>query len=340
MGTEAKAGPGDGRVWLLATCLSFLIAAAFLASLSIGPAALPVGEVLSALFTADASPASIIVVEVRLPRALLAVLIGGALGLCGAALQGFLRNPLAEPGLIGVSAAAALGAVLSLYFGLAAGFLLALPLAGMAGACIAVGLLYVLAGRTANPLTLILAGIAVNSIAGAATALALNLAPSPYAVMEIVFWMLGALTDRTLDHVWLAAPFILAGGLLLLALGRGLDALTLGEEVATSLGHPPARLRWLLIGGTALAVGAATSVAGVIGFVGLVVPHILRPLVGHRPGRLLWASALGGALLLLVADIVARVALPDREVKLGVVTAIVGAPFFLHLVLRARSRLI
>ncbi|MEQ8697670.1 MAG: iron ABC transporter permease, partial [Bauldia litoralis] len=246
------------------------------------------------------------------------------------------RNPLAEPGLIGVSAGGALGAVLALYYGLSAVIAWAVPIGGMIGAGVAVLLVQLLAGRGSTTLTLILAGIAVSSFAGALTSLALNLAPSPYAIVEIVFWMLGSITDRSLEHVAISAPFMLAGWAILLSLGRALDAMALGEEAAQSLGFSPLSIRRRVIAGTALAVGAAVSVSGIIGFVGLVVPHILRPLVDHRPGRLLVASALGGALLTLAADILVRLITPSGELKLGVVTAIVGAPIFLHLVLRLR----
>ncbi|MBU0796178.1 MAG: iron ABC transporter permease, partial [Alphaproteobacteria bacterium] len=233
--------------------LAGLVILLFCLSLAVGPAPLALfGQIRG--MTEEAVLARAILLEIRLPRALLGIMVGGALGLSGAALQGFLRNPLAEPGLIGISATAALGAVTSFYFGLAGAFALALPLGGLAGAAIAVTLLYGLAGREASVLTLILAGVAVSSLSGALTALALNLAPSDYAALEIVFWLLGSLADRSLVHVWLSAPFILIGGALLLASARGLEALTLGEETARSLGISLPRLRGLVIGGTALAV--------------------------------------------------------------------------------------
>ena len=189
-------------------------------------------------------------------------------------------------------------------------------------------------------MTLILAGVAVTSFAGALMSLALNLSPNPFAALEIVFWMLGSLADRSFVHVQLAAPMILAGLIMMLALGRSLDALSLGEEGAANLGVNLGLTRTLLIVGVALAVGASTSVAGSIGFVGLVVPHILRPLVGERPSRLLVASMLGGAALVLFADVAVRVLTPGQELKLGVLTALIGAPLFFHLVLKTRRRLI
>lgn len=316
--------------------LGLAVAGLFLASLLIGPANLPPGPSLRALVLGDGGPMTLILREIRLPRAALGLLVGAGLGLSGAALQGYLRNPLAEPGLIGVSGAAALGAVLALYTGLAAAFPLALPLAALAGAFAAGLIVQAMAGAGATSITLILAGLAVSSLASALTALVLNLAPNPFAASEIVHWLMGSLVDRSLPHLWLAAPFILAGGALLLLLGPTLDALTLGEETAASMGISLARARGLTVAGAALAVGAGVAVAGAIGFVGLVVPHLLRPAVGHRPARLLPASALGGAALLLAADIAVRLIAPERDLKLGVVTALVGAPFFLHLVWRRR----
>ena len=306
------------------------------ASLLVGPSGVGLGDLLDLLTSGAGAEATLILVEIRLPRTLLGLLVGATLGLAGAAMQGYLRNPLAEPGLIGISSSAALGAVIMFYFGVASAFALALPLGGMAGAAVAAVMLRLLAGRTTNSLTLILAGIAITSFAGALTSLALNLAPSPFAALEIVFWLLGSLEDRSFDHLWLAGPFIVIGWVMLAASSRGLDALTLGEEAAASLGVNLVRTQQLVVYGTALSVGAATAVTGVIGFVGLVVPHLLRPLVGHRPGALLGASALGGAALTLSADLVVRLTGTGATLKLGVLTAIVGAPFFLWLVLRTR----
>ena len=320
----------------LTILLAVSMCAAFVGSLLVGPAGIGPVQVAEGLFGGQSEAVALVVQEVRLPRSLLGLMVGATLGLAGAALQGYLRNPLAEPGLIGVSAAAALGAVLTLYTGISSQFPLALPLGGMAGAVLAVLLVQVLAGREAGTLTLVLAGVAVTSFAAALTSLALNLAPSPFAALEIVFWLLGSLADRSMEHVYLAAPFMLLGWLMLGSLGRALDALTLGEDAARSLGFNLTAVRGRLILGTALAVGAATSVAGAIGFVGLVVPHLLRPLMGHRPGALMLSSALGGAVLTLLADIAVRAITPGQELKLGVVTALVGAPFFFLLVVKTR----
>jgi iron complex transport system permease protein len=318
--------------WLLLGTLTVTLCVFFILSLVTGPAAISFFESLDALFTGRAGAASIVMQEIRLPRAILGVLIGATLGLSGAALQGYLRNPLAEPGLLGISASASLGAVLAIYTGLSALFSLALPLMALVGAVGAVLLVRALAGRGATTITLILAGVAVTSFAGAMTSLALNLSPNPFAALEIVFWMLGSLKDRSMTHVWLALPFILAGWVMLFQVGRALDALTLGEASAASLGYRLDRVQALVVFGTAASVGAATSVAGAIGFIGLVVPHILRPLVGAQPSRLLLASALGGAVVLLAADVAVRIIAPERDLKLGVLTALIGAPFFLWLI--------
>jgi iron complex transport system permease protein len=319
--------------------LGLLVAVLLAASLLVGPAGLTPTESLRALVAGRGEATALVMREIRLPRALLALLIGAGLGASGAALQGYLRNPLAEPALLGISGAAALGAALAFYTGLSAAIPLALPLMALAGAVGATLLVQALAGLAGGALTLILAGVAVSSLTGALTALVLNLSPNPFAAAEIVFWMLGSLADRSMTHLVLAAPFVLAGLALLLTLGRALDALTLGEDAAASLGVPLARTRLLAVLGTAAAVGAGVAVAGVIGFVGLVVPHLLRPLVGHHPSRLLVASALGGAAVLLAADIAVRMVAPERDLKLGVLTALVGAPFFLWLVWRTRRRL-
>lgn len=314
-----------------------LVAALFFASLVIGPAGLGLGESLTALVTGQGGAVVMVMQEIRLPRALLGLMAGASLGLSGAAMQGYLRNPLAEPGLIGVSASAALGAVLALQTGLAGAFMLALPLSALAGAGLAVLLILLLAGPRGGALALILAGVAISALAAALTSLVLNLSPNPFAAMEIVYWMMGSLADRSMDHVWLAAPFMAIGLVMLLSLGRSFDALTLGEDAAASMGVNLSRLRLVLVIGTALAVGASVSVAGSIGFVGLVVPHILRPLVGARPSRLLPAAALGGAAMVLAADIAVRLIAPDQDLKLGVLTALIGAPFFLHLIWRLRG---
>jgi iron complex transport system permease protein len=322
---------------LLLPLLGLLVAVLFAASLLIGPAALGLSESLAALFSGNGGPVVLVMQEIRLPRAILGLLVGAVLGLSGAAMQGFLRNPLAEPGLIGVSSSAALGAVLSLQTGLAAAFALALPLAALTGAALSVLLILALAGPRGGALSLILAGIAISALTGAGTQLVLNLSANPFAVMEIVYWMMGSLADRSMTHVWIAAPFMVAGSVMLLSTGRALDALTLGEDAAQSMGISLRRLRLMIILGTASAIGASVAVAGAIGFVGLVIPHLLRPLTGGQPSRLLPAAMLGGAAMLLAADIAVRLIAPDQDLKLGVLTALIGAPFFLHLLWRMRG---
>lgn len=317
------------------TTLAILAAAnlvLLLLSLTIGPADVGFSDSIRALFGRGEELLVLVMQEIRLPRTLLGLIVGATLGLSGAALQGYLRNPLAEPGLIGVSASASLGAVIAVYTGLSALFMLALPLMALAGAMLAVLVLKAMAGADGRPLTVILTGIAISSLAGAMTSLVLNLSPNPFAATEIMFWMLGSLTDRSMPHVWLVVPFTTVGWLLLFRLGRALDALALGADAAASMGIDLKRVQWLAVVGTALSVGVATAVTGTIGFIGLVVPHVLRPLVGAQPSRLLPASALGGAALLLIADILVRIVAPDRDIKLGVLTAIVGAPFFFWLV--------
>jgi iron complex transport system permease protein len=336
------AGPASGlSERSLIGLLGGLVLVAFLASLLVGPSDIGMAQGLRALFGSGSDrgePAVLVMREIRLPRAILGLLIGAALGMSGAALQGYLRNPLAEPGIIGVTGGAALGAVLAIHSGLSAAFALALPLAGLGGGLLAIQVVLGMAGQGGGAVTLLLAGVAVTSLAGALTSLALNLSANPFATTEMVFWMLGSLGDRSLVHVWLAAPLILAGLALLAMAGRGLEALSLGEEVAASLGVELVRTRNQVVFGTALGVGAGTAVAGMIGFVGLIVPHLLRPLVGHRPGRLLVPSALGGAALVLVADTGLRL-VPSFDLRLGVVTALIGAPFFLWLVARTRAEL-
>lgn len=316
--------------------LGALVLVLAVASLVIGRSGIGggIGDLIAVSRT-DPQTAWLILSQVRLPRTALSLLVGASLGLSGAALQGLLRNPLAEPALLGASSSAALGAVTVFYFG-AGGLSILLPIGGMAGTLLATGLLLLLGGRGQDTLTLILAGVAINSLTAALTSLALNFAPSPYAAMEIVFWILGSFADRTLDHVLMALPPMLVGWLLLLATARGLEALSLGEEAAATLGFDLRRIKVMTIAGTACCIGAAVAITGVISFVGLVVPHLIRPFVGYRPGRLLLPSMLGGAALMTAADIGVRLISTSLELKVGVVTALIGAPFFLHLLATLR----
>ncbi|MEE4450677.1 iron ABC transporter permease [Novosphingobium resinovorum] len=283
--------------------------------------------------------AALIVLGLRLPRAVLALAVGAGLGGAGAAMQGYLRNPLADPGLFGIAPGAALGAVLSFWTGYAASVWL-LPVFALVGAAGAMALLAVIAGRQGGIAVFTMAGLMISSLAGALTSLAISLSPSPFAMSEIVTWLMGALADRSWREVVVATPLTLAGLALLLAAGRGLDALTLGEAAARSLGLDPRRLQVLMIAGVGLSVGAGVAVAGVIGFVGLMVPHLVRPLTDRRPSSLLVPSALAGALLLLVADCLCRILpLSGGELRLGIALSLIGAPFFLVLLLRMRRGL-
>jgi iron complex transport system permease protein len=314
---------------VIALCVMFAV------SLLAGRVWLDPREIFSGL-TSDSELAGLIVTELRIPRALLGMLVGAALGLSGAVLQGLTRNPLAEPGLLGVSAGAALGAVIAIYFGIALLIPFALPVFGLLGALAATSITFAL-GRGGGTLALILAGTAVTGLAAALTSLAISLAPNASGAYEIMTWVMGSLADRSWDHIWLAGPFIIIGSLLLASTARAIDALSLGEAQAQSLGVDLDRLRTTILIGTSMAIGAATSVTGAIGFIGLVAPHLVRPLVGHQPSRILLPAALCGAVLLLGADVVTRLLHFGPEMKLGVFTSLLGVPFFFWLIVRLRG---
>ena len=315
-----------------------LIALLLLALAIVFPLSLLAGRVWLDPLAPTVPNALIILTELRLPRAILAVIIGAGLGAAGAAMQGYLRNPLADPGLFGIAPGAALGAVLSFWTGLAA-TAWTLPLFALLGAAGAMALLGLIAGRSGSALLFALAGMIIASLAGALMSLAISLSPTPFAMSEIVTWLMGALTDRSWHEVWFAAPLTLAGIALLRLAGRGLDALTLGEDAALSLGIDPHRLQWLMIGGTALTVGSSVAAAGIVGFVGLIVPHLMRRFTDQRPSQLIVPSALAGALLVLVADALCRVLPLASELRLGIALSLLGAPFFLALLLRLRRNL-
>lgn len=323
------------RLTLLASLAAIAVVSG-LVSLFVGPAQLGMAAMLDALAGYGDPLIRSVLLELRLPRAMLGLGVGAMLGLAGAALQGYLRNPLAEPSVLGASNAAALGAVIALYFGLAELHPAVLPLLAIAGALVALWLLFMLAGRSESPLTLILAGVAVATIAGAGVSLALNLSPNPFAAMEITSWLLGSLEDRAFSHVWIALPCIAAGLLLLLWDGRALDALTLGEDGARALGVDLDRVRLRLLLGVAIGVGGAVAVSGAIGFIGLIVPHLVRPLTDRSPSAVLLPSALAGAALLAMADVAVRLIPTSSELKLGVVTAFLGVPVFLVHLMRER----
>ena len=319
---------------LLLIGLATLVAVLACASLAAGRVWVPFG-----VWFAHDDPRSAIIFGLRAPRAVLGIIVGGALGLSGAALQGYTRNPLADPAVLGVSAMAALGAVVALYFGLAATTPWLLPAGAIIGAVLGIGVLLLLTGETGGVVTFILAGVVLQTLAGAGVALALSLAPNPWASGEIVNWLLGSLQDRSVQEVEWAAPFVLVGGALMLCTGGALDALTLGETGARSLGVRIGRTQLLLALGVGLATGACVAVTGEIGFVGLITPHLMRPLVGARPSRLLLPSTLAGAALILAADIVVRLTPASQEVKLSVAMTLIGAPFFLALLISMRRRL-
>ena len=323
---------------LLTTMLAILVAVLFVLSLMTGPAQFSLRTVIAALFS-DQGVASIIVRDIRLPRTLLAMLIGATFGLAGASLQGLLRNPLAEPSLFGAPQAAAAAAAAIMAFGLANALSLAVPLGGIAGALLSVGALVAIAGRRASLTVTLLAGLALASLAGAAIALILNLAPNPYIALEIAFWLLGSLRDRSMEHVWLAAPFMIVSWFVLAFNASAFRALTLGEDAAASLGVNVERTRILVVISVALGVGAAVSVAGAISFVGLVAPHLVRRFYGSDPARVLLPASLAGAALLMAADIAVRLIPAVIEIKIGVVTALIGVPFFLAMIFHERRAL-
>ena len=322
--------------WSLIAALSALTLVAAVASLLFGAVDLSVARLVDAAMGNNDKVASIILFDLRLPRTILALAVGAMLGLAGAALQGYLRNPLAEPSVLGTSNAAALGGVAAIYFGLAEIHPIVLPVLATGGALLSLALLFILSGKAESPLTLILAGIAVGTLAVAGTSLALNLSPNPFAAMEIMTWLLGSLENRSFDHVWIALPCIAIGTAMLLWNGRALDALTLGEDAAQALGTDLRQTRLRLLIGTAIGVGGAVAVAGAIGFVGLIVPHLIRPLTDRSPSAILLPSAIGGAALLTLADLGVRIIPTTNELKLGVVTAFLGVPVFLVHLMRER----
>ncbi|MGM4904395.1 FecCD family ABC transporter permease [Tardiphaga sp. 866_E4_N2_1] len=333
------AAPAVRRRTIATIALVGLVTLLALGSLGTGPVKLSPLTVLDALFGGSSDVHQIIVREIRLPRAILALAIGAILGLSGAALQGLLRNPLASPSLFGAPQSAAFGAVLMISLGWADVRSWALPVAGITMAFLSVFVLLGIAGRNAGLLLLILAGLAISSLAGAATALVMNLSPNPFAALEIAFWLLGSLEDRSFRHVTLALPFIIAGAIILMSQRSAFRALSLGEETAQSLGVHVSRLRLLVILGVALGVGGAVAVTGTIGFIGLIAPHLMRPIIGHDPARLLIPSALTGSALLLAADIAVRLIPSTTDIKVGVLTSIIGVPFFLYLIMRERRAL-
>ena len=311
------------------------------ASLMVGSEFISPMDMVRWLFYRDGSNEeylnALILSEIRAPRLVLAVLIGFALGLSGAAVQGLLQNGLAEPSILGAANSAALGAVLAIYIGLTGTLSFAVPLMASAGALVSVILLFTLAGQRGDTLRLILAGFAISAFAGSGISLTLNLSDNYFAALEITYWLLGSLENRSWSHVGLALPLIFVGCGLMLLGGKKLDALILGEDTAFTLGANIFQIRGQLAVGMALAIGGAVAVAGVIGFIGLVAPHIMRPFFGYMPSRALLPSAIFGSILLVTADLLIRLLPTMTELKLGVVTALLGVPFFIYLLLRGRG---
>ena len=310
--------------------LLLLTVAAFLLSLMAGKV-----WIWPTTWLSDA-PDGWIFLELRLPRALLGLGIGAALGLSGAVLQGYLRNPLADPTVLGVSSSAALGGVAAIFLGLNT-----LPLGIFGCAMLGAGLsmlLLLLLARGGGPLGFILGGMVLSTLAGSLTAFLISIAPNPFAASEIINWLMGALTDRLMDDVVKALPLMAIGAALLLTTGRALDALTLGEDGARSIGVNLVQLRWVIVVGVGLSVGASVAVSGVVGFVGLIVPHLIRGIMGEQPSAILLPSAFGGAILTLVADSVVRLIAGPTEIRLGIAMAVLGAPFFFLLLWKQRGR--
>ena len=323
------------------------LAGALLVATAAGSVALPFRGVVAALVAEAGLPGGdasalgptgqAILFSVRLPRVLLAALVGGGLAVVGAALQAVFRNPLADAGLLGVGSEAALGAVLAANLGLSATVFFAMPQAAFAGAMTAVLAVYLIAGASgrAGLSGLLLTGIAVSALAGAGTSVLL-VATEEFRVKTVLFWLAGGLEGRGWTHLQVAALFVLAGVAVLVLMGRPLDVLSLGEEEAASLGLPVRATRFMLLGLAALVAGACTAVAGSVPFVGLMAPHALRPVVGSLGRHLLPAAFLGGAILVVLADLGARTLSTRFELPLGALTAFVGAPYFL-LALRANE---
>ena len=324
------------NVWLLPALVAASLLALFAACL-LGSTPMSPERVLTAFFGGGDAGDRLVIWQIRLPRALAAYMVGASLGISGAALQGLLRNPLAEPGVLGVSATASLAATFSLYYGLVALSPWILPLSAIFGALAATGLITLAAIRTRSVVTLILIGVGLSSFAGAAMSLLMNLAPNPFSLADMINWMLGSVANRSFREIGLAAPFILVGAAILLASRRGLSALTLGEEAASGVGLNLRTQRILTVLGAGLATGGSVALAGAIGFVGIVAPHVIRPFVGHDPARSLVPSAMFAGLILVLADIGVRIIPTSNELKLGVVAALIGAPAFVWIAIRRRT---
>lgn len=309
---------------------------AIVAACALGSTPMEPSRILAALVGQSSPGDNIVIWQIRLPRAIAAFAVGAALGTSGAALQGLLRNPLAEPGVLGVTATASLFATFALYYGLASSSAYLVPMYAIAGALAATALLAAAATRINSVVTLILLGVGLSSFSAAAMSLLLNLAPNPFSLSDMINWLLGSVANRSFADIQVVAPFILGGMAILFASRRGLSALTLGEEAASGVGLNLARQRIAVVLGAGLAAGASVALAGAIGFVGIVAPHLVRPFVDYDPARSLLPSALLAGLILVIADIGVRLLPTNTELKLGVVAAIIGAPAFVWIAMRRR----
>ncbi len=318
--------------WLITGIVLALVAACLF-----GSTPMSITRVMAAILGQAPAGDVIVIWEIRLPRALAALVVGAALGISGAALQGLLRNPLAEPGVLGVTASAALAATFTLYYGLAAGSAYILPMASIVGALGATSLLAIAAMRIRSVVTLILLGVGLSSFSAALMSLLLNLAPNPFSLSDMINWLLGSVANRSYDDLKITTPLILAGMIILFVTRRGLSALTLGEEAASGIGLDLRKQRIAVVLGAGLATGAAVALAGAIGFVGIVAPHIVRPFVGYDPARSLLPSALLAGMILVLADIGVRLLPTNTELKLGVVAALIGAPAFIWIAVQRRT---
>ncbi len=336
------------RVKLYFIVITTLLSAALVAGIAIGSSSISAGTVIRVLaahllpdgwidLTGVSEAERTIVWLVRTPRVLVAACVGASLAVAGAQLQGLFRNPLASPDVIGSSSGGALGAVVALASGLAMKSLFYMPVLSFVGALLSLFLVYAIAtkhGRTPVA-TLLLAGVALNALIGAATSFVITVNWISFEIsQEIIFWLLGGLDNRTWEHVWLILPCFAVGLAVAMLFARDLDVLLLGEEAALAVGTNVEQVKRVLITGAALLTGGAVAVSGMIGFVGLVVPHIVRLVLGPKHRQLLPASALTGALFLIIADILARTLQKPQEIRLGIITAFFGAPFFLYLLLR------
>lgn len=320
----------------LFTGLIVASALAIFAACLLGSTPMPFDRVLAALFGQASAADSVVVWQIRLPRALAAFVVGGCLGASGAALQGLLRNPLAEPGVLGVTATSSLSATFALYYGFAAASAYLVPIYAILGALAATAVLALAAMRIQSVVVLILLGVGLSSFSAAAMSLLLNMAPNPFSLFEMINWLLGSVANKSFEDIYIVLPFVLLGTGILFASRRGLSALTLGEEAAAGAGLNLRRQRLLVVLGAGIATGASVAIAGAIGFVGIVAPHLIRPLVNHDPARSLLPSALLAGLILVIADIGVRVLPTASELKLGVVAALIGAPAFIWIAVQRR----